>query len=278
MLDALAALAQTLSYCGVLCGAGAVLATATLQPSLSAADTFVRQTRAGAWLTIVATLFALGILVLRLGDSLDATILSAVLMSNVGAAAGLRLSGAVLLLVTPVTEDDGFGRGMHMSAAVLVLASFVFSGHAAAEGVWPGLVAALHVAAAGWWVSSLLAMRMAFARGDVTAVALVRRFSALAVIAIGVLLAAGGVLIFALIDFSAFEVTPYVRNLIVKLAIVFMVLGIAAYNRFALTAPVLANESIAIARLRRAVNIELLLIGFVLIATAIMTTYSSPHA
>lgn len=277
MLDALAALAQALSYCGVLCGAGAVLAAATLQPDSSAAAMLARLIRGGAWLTIAATLVGLGILVLRLGDSLDASILEAVLMSNVGAAAGLRLSGAVLLLVTPVAHDDAFGRGMHISAAVLVLASFVFSGHAAATGLWPGIIAALHVAAAGWWVSSLLAMRAAFSRSDGAAVSLVRRFSALAVLVIGVLTVAGSVLIVALLDFTPFQLTPYARNLAIKLAFVLLVLGLAAYNRFALTQRVLASDCVAILRLRRAVDIELLLMGAVLVATAIMTTYTSPH-
>lgn len=277
MLDALAALAQTLSYCGVLCGAGAVLAAATLQPGLHPSETLARLTRAGAWLTIAATLLALGILVLRLGGSLDLGIVSAVLMSNVGAAAGLRLSGSVLLLVTPNADEDSFGRGMQMSAAVLVLASFMFSGHAAAEGLWPGIIAALHVAAAGWWVSSLVTMRAVFMRDASEAVSLVRRFSSLAVVAIGVLIVAGGLLIVALIDLDAFELTPYVRNLAVKLGVVVLVLGLAAYNRFALTKRVLAAESSAIATLRRAVDAELLLIVGVLMATAVMTTYTSPH-
>lgn len=277
MLDAFAALAQTLSYCGVLSAAGAVLAAATLRSGALAAQTLARLTRAGAWLTIAATLFALGVLMLRLGDSLDAEIAAAVMMSNVGAAAGLRLSGAVLLLVTPRGDDDAFGRGMQLSAAVLMLASFVFSGHAAAEGVWPGIIAAIHVAAAGWWVSSLIAMRVAFARGDAGAVSLVTRFSTLARYAVGGLVVAGVLLIAALLDFSAFEITAYARNLAIKLALVAAVLGLAAYNRFALTQGVIALRATAIAALRRSIEIELVLIVGVLIATAVMTTYTSPH-
>lgn len=277
MLDALAALAQTASYCGVLCGAGAVLATATLHPDSGTAEALARLTRTGAWVTIVATLGALGVLALRLGGSLDPEIVSAVLMSNVGAAAGLRLTGGVLLLVTPAAYEDSFGRGMHLSAAALVLASFVFSGHAAAEGVWPGLIAALHVAAAGWWLSSLVAMRVAFVGGRSAAVSLVRQFSGRAVLGMAVLIVAGGLLLAALVDFSAFEMTDYLRNLAIKLGIVLFVLGIAAYNRFALTRRVLANDPAAILRLRRAIDIELVLIALVLIATAIMTTFTSPH-
>jgi putative copper resistance protein D len=277
MLDALAAIAQALLYGGVLFGAGGVLASATLRPNVDVAETLRRTVRRGAWLTIAATLFGLALLVLRLGDSLDATILQAVLMSNVGGAAALRLSGATLLLVTPSVEEDEFGRGMHLTAAVLVLAGFSFSGHAAADGIVSGLIAALHVGVAGWWMSSLVALRSASVGATPDALALVARFSALAVFAITLLIVAGGVLIAVLIDFSPFVFTPYARNLSIKLLVVALVLGLAAYNRFALTARVLAGDSKALRTLQRAIEIEMWLIAAVLLATAIMTTYTSPH-
>jgi putative copper export protein len=277
MLDALAALAQTLLYGGVLFAAGGVLASVTLRPDASTLETLQCAVRRGAQLTIAATLFGLAILVLRLGDSLDASILQAVLMSNVGGAAALRASGATLLLVTPPPQEDEFGRGMNVTAAALVLCSFAFSGHAAADGIGAGLIAALHVGVAGWWMSSLLAMRSASLRSPSECVALVERFSSLAAWAIAILLIAGGVLIATLIDFSPFVLTPYARNLAIKLVIVAAVLGLAAYNRFALTARVLAGDAAALRNLRRAIDVEIVLIVAVLLATAIMTTYSSPH-
>lgn len=277
MLDALAAFAQTLLYGGVLLAAGAVFASATLQPSADLTSFLQQLVRKGAWLTIGASLLAAAALVLRLGDAVDAEILSAVFMSNVGAAIGLRFAGCVLLLVTPIDEADAFARGMQISAAVLVLASFLFSGHAAAEGIGLGVVAALHVGLAGWWLSALVAMRRAGARDSSTAVSLVRRFSALAILAVGALILAGGLLIAVLVEFSPFELTTYVRNLAIKLAVVAAVLALASYNKFVLTARVLANDAGALLKLRRAIDAELVLVVCVLIATAIMTTYSSPH-
>lgn len=275
MLEACAALLQALLYSGIALAVGGVLARATLQSATATAGVLQRFSRRGAWLTLVATLLALTILIMRLGE-IDASIVSAVLMSNVGAAAGLRLSGAVLLLVTP-TDDDSFGRGMQLSAAALVLASFLFSGHSAAEGLGPGVLAALHVAVVAWWASSLLAMRSALLRTPDAAADLVRRFSVLAVGAIAALVVAGGVLIAVLIDFSPFEMTAYARNLAIKLSLVTLVFVLAAYNKFALTARVLAKDRSALLKLRKAIDIEILLIAAVLIVTAVMTTYSSPH-
>jgi copper resistance protein D len=277
MLEAFAATAQVLLYAGILCASGGVLAAATLRPSAAASQRLQRSVRFGAVLTILATMVNIAVLALRLGSDIDTSIVSAVFMSNVGAAAALRVSGSVLLLITPSSEHDSFGHGMEVSAAALVIASFVFSGHAAAEGFTPGLIAALHVAVAAWWVGSLLAMRGAFARSETEAVPLVRRFSSIAVGMIAGLVVAGGVLIAILLDWSAFEFDTYVRNLVIKIAIALGVFAIAVYNKVALTPAVLAGNVPALGKLRRMIDRELMLIALVLIATAVLTTYTSPH-
>ena len=277
MFDALAALAQTLLYVGIALGAGGVIAEMTLRPDDGAALTLRRLVVLGSGIVIVAALLGLGLLMLRLGDALDAAILSAVLTSNVGGAAGLRIAGATLLLVMPQVDDDAFSRGMRASAALIVVASFLFSGHAAADSLALGVLAAIHVAIVGWWLSSLLVLRKSCDAAPGAAVHLVRRFSLLAVIAIAVLVIAGGLMILGLVDVAAFEFTPYVRNLAIKLAIVVVVFAVAAYNKFALTARVLAGDVAALRALRRSIDVELVLIAAVLIATAIMTTFTSPH-
>jgi putative copper export protein len=277
MLEAFAAMTQALLYAGILCASGGVLAAVTLRTSGGVSQVLVRTIRLGAVLTILATIVNLAILVLRLGSNIDASILSAVFTSNVGAAAALRFSGCVLLLITPGSDEDSFGRGMHLSAAALVIASFVFSGHAAAEGFGSGLIAALHVAVAAWWAGSLIAMRGACVESEAQAVPLVRRFSSIAVAMIAGLVVAGGVLILVLVDLTAFEFTEYVRNLAIKVTIAGCVLAIAAYNKFALTTGVLAGEAAARGKLQRTIERELMLIGLVLLATAVLTTYSSPH-
>lgn len=277
MLEAFAALAQALLYAGVLFASGGVLAAATLRTSDMASRVLWRIVRVGAVLTLLATILGVVLLIVRLGADIDASILSAVLMSNVGAAAALRLSGSILLLVTPGSQDDSFGRSMHVTAAALVIASFAYSGHAASEGIGSGIVAALHVAVAAWWAGSLVALRFACAQSADEAVPLVRRFSSIAVAMIAALVVAGGVMIAVLVDFTANEFTPYARNLAIKIGIALCVLAIAAYNKFRLTDRVLGREPAATGKLRRAIEIELALLAAVLIATAILTTYSSPH-
>jgi copper resistance protein D len=274
MLEALAAATQALLYAGVLCASGAVFAAITLNSRADASGRHMSVLRFGALATIVASAGGTLLLLLRLGIQLDADIVSAVLATNVGAAAALRIGGAMLLLILPATHDDSFGRGMHLSAAVLIIASFAYSGHAATEGMGAGVIAALHVAIAAWWIGSLI--EMVRERDDVTR--LVRRFSSLALGLVAGLVVAGVVLIVLLLDFSSFAITPYVRNLGIKIVVALGVFAIAAYNKFALTNRVLAGDAAATITLRRAIHIELALIAVVLLATAVLTTYSSPFA
>lgn len=277
MLEALAAFAQALVYAGVLWGAGGALAAATLELEGVGDSVAKRAARRGAVVTIAASLLWLAILVQRLAGGLDMAVLGTVLGSNVGAAIGLRVCGALLLLVTPAPQD-AFGRGMQWSAAVVVVASFAFSGHAAALGLPAGLIAAAHVAFAAWWVGGLLVLRAVCASASPAAGELLRRFSVRAFPTVLALIAAGVVLIVVLIDFPLRELTAYARHLATKLALVAAVLGLAAYNRWGLTARALEGDARTLDRLRRSTDMELVLIALVLAATSVLTTYTSPHA
>jgi hypothetical protein len=179
MLEALAALLKAALYMGVLSCAGAVFAQATLRLSPESSSVLWQLMRRGAVLTICAVLAGAGCLFLRLGAQVDTATLSAVFLSSVGAAMCLQVAGAALLLSG--TDGDDSNRGMQLSNAMIVTASFAFGGHAAANGLTAGVVAFLHVSLAAWWVGSLWVLRDACTRLKPEAVAgLVLRFSALA--------------------------------------------------------------------------------------------------
>lgn len=277
MLDALAAVAQFALYVGILCASGAVFACVSLRTTAAAAQTLDVVARYAAIVTILATLGGVLVLIHRLGGSFDEATLSAVLMSSVGAAGGMRIVAAVLLLATPAQADDTFANGMRMSYAALLAASFLFIGHASAAGFAAGLMAAVHVAIAGWWIASLIAMERVCRAGDGSMAAdLVQRFSRIAVGAIIVLIVAGSVLIATLVALPI-TVTPYLLTLGAKLGIAMLVFALAAYNKFRLTPRVSRGEANAVRSLRMAIDLELALILAVLIATTLMTTYNAPE-
>jgi copper transport protein len=275
MLDALAAVAQFSLYVGLLCAIGGVLASASLQAQANAIRTLAAVTRYGAIVTILATLGGMLVLIFRLGGTFDEATLSAVLMSSVGAAGGMRIVAALLLLV-PMGSDDTFTRGMQLSYASLLAASFVFIGHASAAGFAAGMMAAVHVAIAGWWTACLIAMERSCRADDATAVSeMVLRFSKIAVGAIAVLIIAGIVLIVTLVALPL-TLTAYLTTLAAKLGIAMLVFALAAYNKFRLTPRVAQGDAEAVLSLRVAMDFELVLILAVIVATTLMTTYNAP--
>lgn len=274
MLEVSAAVVKAILYGALLSAAGAPLAVLSLRPSAELSAYSIRLMRFAAAMVIALTIVAAVLLFVRLGGAFDQPTLGAVFSSGPGAALALQLAGAALLL-TPA-DDDISGHVWRMTGALTMMASVVFNGHAAALSPTAGLVGLIHLTAASWWVSSLWLLRRACrAAGSEETVSLVRRFSSRAVFVVGGLIVAGIVLIFALLDFTKSPwLTDYVLALVVKLTIVMGVLAVAAYNKFQLT-PRLPQ---AIARLRRSIDVELVAIGAVLVATAVLTTYFAPEA
>jgi putative copper export protein len=274
MLDPLAAILKALLYCALLSCVGAVIAAATLRTA-DLQQTAIRIARRGALLAIGVNVASLIVLLLRLG-AFDTDTLSAVLSSGTGAALFMQIVGAILLLTW---DEDPTAGSARVAFATLALVSFAFSGHASVVGPFEGIFAFVHVVAAAWWIGSLWLLRVACRNLDQPAIAdVVTRFSALAVRVIAGLVITGSLLIYALVDFEKSPwITPYVENLIRKLVFVVAVLGLASYNRFRLTPRLLGGDTAAVATLRRSIDVELVIIAGVLIATAITTTYTSPH-
>lgn len=277
MSDALAALTQAVLYAAIVVACGAVFAEASLSLDANATARLRRAARWGAVLVVLAACAGAGILMQRLGGEFDEATLSALFVSNVGAAFALRIAGALMLLFSIGEADDAFANGLRLSYAGLIVASFAFSGHAAADGLPPGFVACAHVAIASWWVGALIAMRTAYANDTRAFAELVTRFSKVAVGAIAGLIGAGIILIVVLVDLDSEGIAQYIQLLALKIVIACCVFALAAYNKFRLTPRLVAQDANASQALRRMIDFELLAIGVVLLATAVLTTYVSPH-
>jgi putative copper export protein len=274
VLDQLAAVAEALLYGALLSAAGVPLAAAWLRAPAVIGGYATRITRRAALLVILASIALTALLFARLGGAFDDATLGAIFDSGAGAALALQVSGAALLF-TPV--DDESADAWRGSASVAMVGSFAFNSHAAAVGVTTGLLAAAHAAAAAWWIGSLwLLRRVCFTAEIDDLVRLVDRFSALAVRVVAGLIVVGIALILILIDFQASPwLTDYVLVLSLKLVLVALVLALAIYNRLRLVRR-LRYDSGAAMQLRRTITAELLVIGAVLLVTALLTTFFSP--
>jgi copper transport protein len=172
-------------------------------------------------------------------------------------------------------------RAVLLTGACLVALSFGVSGHAATAGPrWLTLpVLALHGLCAAWWVGAFAPLLLALRRlpGD-QALVLLRAFSGRAVLAVVCLVLAGIVLsALQLRTPSALIATDYGRLLLLKIALIVALLGLAAVNRLILT-PALERRSDAARWLRRTIGADLMLAAGVVGLTAGLGTVPPPRA
>jgi putative copper resistance protein D len=210
----------------------------------------------------------------------------------------LRLILAVLLAATfpPLLRADRSALRWIAAAAVVIAAALVgslaWAGHAIGapglEGTIHPAADVLHLAAAAAWVGTLplLAMLLATAERDAVSMAIARtaimRFSTLGIVSVGSLLATGIVNTWYLVgSVSALLGTPYGRLLLVKVALFFAMVGVAAINRLRLTPRISSGDSAAAAlrQLRHNAIIETLGgAGIVFIVAMLGTLPPGSHA
>jgi copper transport protein len=172
---------------------------------------------------------------LPLSHLLDRSLLSVTLATREGHAFMARL---VVLAVAAVVGDAvlrrAAGAGLPLAFTVAVAATWGATGHAATGGGAPVAMVALtlHVAAMAVWVGGLFVVAVLVAGGGAAVASTVRRFSRLALGAIGVLVATGLYQAWREVgSVSALLDTTYGRLLLAKVAILLCVIGVARGSR-----------------------------------------------
>jgi copper resistance protein D len=191
-----------------------------------------------------------------------------------------------LWLGRPSNAGTRFGRGLTTVAALCLMGSLAWSGHAAGSPGGIGdihLIAdGLHLVAAGAWLGGLLPLSLLFVlairqRDPSLASTLqiaTRRFSTLGLLSVGTLLATGLVNTWMLAgSLPALLETDYGRLLLVKIALFVAMVAIAGINRLRLTPELPTTE--AVHRLDRNTRVELAL-GLMIIAIMSVLGLLSP--
>ncbi|GAA1729680.1 copper resistance protein CopC [Aeromicrobium alkaliterrae] len=241
------AASRRLTRTGVVAGAVAVLAAAVLAP--------------------LTALWQAGSPLASFGDALvdggtwrDDTFLSAVVVAVALAVTGLTVRRAPAVAV---------------AAAAVATASLAIVGHTRTYGPVPVVLTAdvLHVAVAAVWLGGLVGLVVLFTlgsavRNDLVQTA-VRRFSAVALWSVLLLSASGTVLWWRIPDtVRGLPDSSYGVHLIVKVALVAVVVGVAAFNLRHLR----RSRTLDLGSLRRTVGVEVGLLAVVVAVTAGMVT------
>jgi copper transport protein len=273
---------RALTYVGALLAVGlalflilfgrypAVNSRAVARPAIAAALVGAVATAAGA--AVQSAMLADG-----LADALDPAALVSVLGTGFGLAVLVRMGGLVVLLVALTRRD--FSPVLGAAGALAVAASFAFTGHTVRLDS-PVLSALLvfHLLAVAFWTGSFIPLVRATWGNDVAATQeLMRAFSALAVVLVPGLVAAGAAIAWFLVgEWTALVTTPYGLALSAKITLVAGMLALAAVNKWRLV-PALSTGRAAVARLRRSILLEAALALAVIVATTALTSVPPPN-
>jgi copper transport protein len=155
------------------------------------------------------------------------------------------------------------------------------SGHAStADPQWLTRTAlVIHIAAIAIWVGALHPLFILLSANDEAGRVALVRFSRLIPVPVALLFCSGIALAAVQMGpLGATWLSPYGIVLACKLLVVGLVMCLACYNRWALTAPASRREPTAVRRLRRAIVLEMILIVIVLVLTSTWRFTTPPRA
>ena len=237
-------------------------------------------------ISIMAALVGLAVLALRFGvraarisgmglpGAFDPMMLGVVWDSPLGTAAIWRGLGEMLVIATLINCD--VGRVTGLAGACLIGVSYTLIGHALGDPHW--LLATLltvHLLAAAFWIGALAPLRQAARAPD--GAALLHRFGQIASVTVALLVVAG--LVFAWLmtgSVAVLTTTAYGWTLLAKLGAVTGLMTLAALNKWRLVPALAAGAPDAAAHLRRSIHLEALAVILILLATATLTSVTTP--
>ena len=191
----------------------------------------------------------------------------------VGTALAYRLVGLGLLIAGLL-----FGRsGLWLSAlgGGLALWSFASVGHIPDRGMfWLDVLLLFHLAAIAVWIGILTPLkRLVNASTLEQAANLGDRFGRLATVFVPLLILAGLVMSYVLVgSVAALFGTGYGKALIVKVAVVAVLLGLAASNKLRFVPKLTNGDAQAAQHLSRAISVEWIAVIIILLTTATLTS------
>ncbi len=279
-LVVLAILAKAIGYGAALLAMGGVLFS-----FIFAKRAEVSILRLARRIAVGAALVGLAVLTVRFGiraarisgmgfdGATDSMMLGFVWESPLGTAAIWRGIGELAILAILVPR---VGQWIALAGSVAVAISFAQVGHALGDPrAALAVLLVLHLLAAAFWVGALVPLRRAaLARKGAD---LLHFFGNVAVFGVAILIIAGTSLAW-LLSGSVTELfgTAYGLALLLKVAIVAVLLGFAAFNKVRLVPDLRAEKPGSIHALRRSISMEILVVVVILLATATITSVTTP--
>jgi putative copper export protein len=281
---------KAMTYGASFVASGGVFFLAWLSPRLSNPEqcsirrVLAVAALAGMILSVSRIVVLNGMLSGEWSGMLDVEMTRAVLASREGPAIALRLAGLGLIGLGCGARISGWLLCIPLSGAVLAATSFSLAGHASElateAGPLPLWLICVHLLAVAFWLGALWPLHRLTYSGDVGKIAAVmQRFGRMAAIFVGLLIAAGVLLLWLLLGTpGALWQSAYGQMMIVKFACVVFLLVLAVINKTRFTPRLYNGDRSAIAGLRRSIAAEIVVAGMILLTTASLTTITGPPA
>ena len=204
---------------------------------------------------------------------LDPTIFSIAIYSKGGHAAGLAFFGFALIIVARRYEFSAVPLLLSVGV-LLVLTSFLWTGHAQKVGPIAQAVLSLHLVAIAFWLGSFLPLRrMCSSPESENLYKIAERFGTHAIFYICLLLISGLIFAYILIgDLTLLLSTVYGNVFLMKITLVSALLGVGAVNKFRLVPSMKLEPSIGAQRLRKSIQIEMVIALLILSFSGFLTT------
>ena len=236
-------------------------------------------------LAVGAALVGLIVLALRFGiraarisgmgfdGATDPMMLGFVWDSPLGTAAIWRGMGELAILAVLLPR---LGRWIALAGSLAIAISFSQIGHSlGAPRAALAALLVLHLLAAAFWIGALVPLRRAALTPK--GADLLHHFGNVAAYGVALLIVAGTALAWLLSgSITALFGTAYGLGLLTKVALVSALLGIAALNKVRLVPDLRAEKPGAILALRRTIALEILAVVLILLATATITSVTTP--
>ncbi|WP_244922328.1 copper resistance CopC/CopD family protein [Pusillimonas noertemannii] len=228
-----------------------------------------------------ATLFNVGLLGIDALDRPVSALLGAdpwrtAFSTSFGLSAALALAALTCAALVWHAAATLTRKLLALAALIMLGASLAASGHASgAPPIWLARPAVwLHAVAITLWIGSLLPL--AYSLQEPMGKNLLKRFSRLIPVVLLMLFFSGGVLIYLQFDTpSSLWLTAYGQVLALKLALLAVLVGLGAYNRYRLMNAVLDGQRQAHHAMRRVIYMECML-AIVILAVAALWRFTPP--
>ncbi len=257
-------LAKVVLYAGLFFGIGGAFCLSWVSPGLPSGKRFAT---AMMLCGLPAALLSLGLQGL---DALDLPLAKIALplvwetatATTFGWTVAIAFAALALGLLA-LASPRAVARWLSLGGLIGVGAALAASGHASdANPQWlTRPMVFLHGAGIAFWVGALVPLMLALKDGEPGAGGFLRRFSKAILPVVAALAVAGVILAVIQVERpSALVDTAYGRLLLAKLALLVVLFGLAAFNRWRLTAPAEAGEAVALKKLARSIVVETVLV------------------